>query len=143
MKNDLYILQGGIGKNICFTSCINDLGKINIMSTWPKIFKNHPNVNFCYDYEYYPMKDNILFFNKFDNVYDIEPYDSYFHKNKIHLVKNFRRLCNLDQGKEVYNEIYFTEKEEEDIQHIVSSLDSYVLVQFMGSDENLTETDLT
>jgi len=140
-NHDLYVLQGGIGKNICFTSCINHLGKINVMSTWSKVFKNHPNVNFCYDYDYSPIIDNTSFLNKFDNVYDIEPYDSYFHKNKIHLVKNFRRLCKIKEDEEVYNEIYFTEKEEEDIKHIVSSLESYVLVQFMGSDEQFEETD--
>ena len=139
--NDLYVLRGGIGKNICFTSCINHLGKINIMSSWPKVFKNHPNVNFCYDHEYSPIIDNISFLNKFDNVYDIEPYDPYFHKNKTHLINNFRRLCSIDQNEEIYNEIYFNENEEEDIQHIVSSLDNYVLVQFIGSDEQSTETD--
>ena len=141
VNNDLYIFQGGIGKNICFTSCINFLGKINIMSSWPKIFKNHPNVNFSYDYTFNPIVDETSFFNKFDNVYAIEPYDPFFHKNKIHLIKNFRRLCNIDQDEEVYNEIYFTEKEEEDIQHIVSSLGNYVLVQFIGSDESIEETD--
>ena len=140
-SQDLYILQGGIGKNICFTSCINNLGKINIMSPWPKVFKNHPNVNFSYDYEYSPILNNISFLNKFNNVYNIEPYNPFFHKNKIHLVQNFRRLFDLNQDEDIYNEIYFTEQEEEDIQHIVSSLDSYVLVQFMGSDEQSTETD--
>lgn len=140
-NHDLYVLQGGIGKNICFTSCIDTLGKINIMSPWSKVFKNHPNVNFSYNYEVSPIKDNTSFLNKFNNVYLIEPYDSYFFKNKIHLVKNFKRICNINEDKEVYNEIYFTEKEEEDIQPIVSSLGNYVLVQFIGSDESIEETD--
>jgi len=139
--HDLYVLQGGIGKNICFTSCIDALGKVNIMSTWPKLFKNHPNVNFSYDYMFNPTFDKTSFFNKFNNVYAIEPYDPHFHKNKIHLIKNFKRLCGIDQGEEIYNELYFTESEEEDIQHIVSSLGNYVLVQFMGSDEQSIETD--
>jgi len=77
-NHDLYVLQGGIGKNICFTSCIDTLGKINIMSPWSKVFKNHPNVNFSYNYEISPIKDNTSFLNKFNNVYLIEPYDSYF-----------------------------------------------------------------
>lgn len=141
MSNNLYILNGGIGKHICFTSCINHLDKINIMSAWPKVFKNHPSVNFSYDYFFSPTIDNVSFFNKFDNVYAIEPYDPHFHKNKIHLVKNYRLLCNINQDEDIYNELYFNENEEEDIQHIVSSLEDYVMVQFMGSDEMSTDTD--
>jgi len=140
-SQDLYILLGGIGKNICFTSCINHLGKINIMSPWSKVFKNHPNVNFCYDLEFNPIIDNTNFLNKFSNVILVEPYDPYFLKNKIHLIKNFRRLCDVNTEEDIYNEIYFTEQEEDEIQNIVSTLEDYVLVQFIGSDEGQCETD--
>lgn len=139
--HDLYVIQGGIGKNICFSSCIDDLGKINVMSSWPKVFKNHPNVNFSYDYTLKPISDNTSFLNKFNDIHLIEPYNSYFHKNKIHIVKNFRSLCGINQDREIYNELYFTEIEENNILNISSSLKNYVMVQFMGSDEQELNTD--
>ena len=42
-NQDLYVLDGGIGKNICFTNCLAKLGKVNVMSTWPKVFTNNQN----------------------------------------------------------------------------------------------------
>ena len=142
MKNDLYILNGGIGKNICFSSCLNGSNKINIMSPWPKLFSNHPNVNYSYEYSLIPWKDETLFFNSFDNIHLVDGYDSYFYRNKIHLIKNFRRI--MGQGmdnQEIYNEIYFTKKEEDDLVPLVSQLKDFVLVQFVGSEETFENTD--
>ena len=94
MKEDLYILNGGIGKHICFSSCLNKFKKINVMSWCPELFKNHPNVNFSYRHVISPIKDDTVFLNKFNNVYNIEAYDSFFFCNKIHLVKNYRKILN-------------------------------------------------
>lgn len=140
MNNNLYIVDGGIGKNICFTSCLNDLGKINVMATWPKIFKNHPNVNFCYPYDISPWTDTTRFLNKFNDVYTLNVYDSFFYKNKIHLITNFKKQLNIN-SEETVNEIYFTEKENQEIQPLLQQLQDFVMVQFMGSDEAATETD--
>mgnify|MGYP003110482568 CR=1 FL=1 len=141
MTNDLYILQGGIGKNICFTSCLTNLNKVNIMSSWPKVFYNHPNVNYSYQFLANPLKNNVKFFKRFNKINFIDGYDSHFFTNKIHLVKNFRKIMRHNKDEEVYNEIYFTDNEEEDIKRIVLELESYVLVQFMGTDEQSVETD--
>lgn len=141
MKKDLFIITGGIGKHICFSSCLNKFEKVNIMSAWPEIFKNHPNVNFSYNYNLSPIKDDTVFLNKFNNIYNVEAYDSYFFRNKIHLVKNYRKILKQDLEEDIYNEIYFTEKEEQDLKSLLSQLDNFVLVQFMGSDEGQTETD--
>jgi len=141
MKEDLYVLEGGIGKNICFTSCLPKLGKVNLMSTWPKVFTNHPNVNFCYDFQINPLIDKTKFFNKFKNIHMIQGYDGFFVKNKTHLVNNFHRLLGFQMNENIDNEIYFTEKEEEDIQPIINQLKDFVLVQFVGSDESFQETD--
>lgn len=140
MNNNLYVVDGGIGKNICFTSCLNDLGKINVMATWPKIFKNHPSVNFCYSYDISPWGDKTEFLNKFDEVYILEGYNSFFYKNKVHLITNFKRQLNIN-SEETINEIYFTEKENQEIQPLLQQLQDFVMVQFMGSDEAATETD--
>lgn len=141
MNNKLYVIPGGIGKNICFSSCLSRLEKINIMSSWPKLFNNHPNVNFSYNYDLNPLLDKTSFFNKFDEVKLIEGYDPYFHQNKIHLVENFRRLTDFPLGEDIYNEIYVTENQEKDLTSLLSQLEEFVLVQFMGSDESVSETD--
>ena len=142
MRNqDLYVLDGGIGKNICFTNCLAKLDKVNLMSTWPKVFTHHPNVNFCYNYQLYPLLDKTTFFNKFQNIHMIQGYDSYFHKNKIHLINNYKRILNQDTNETLCNEIFFSEQEEEDIQPLVNKLENFILVQFIGSDEGSVETD--
>ena len=65
------------------------------MATWPKIFKNHPSVNFCYSYDISPWGDKTEFLNKFNEVYILEGYDSFFYKNKVHLITNFKRQLNI------------------------------------------------
>jgi|TARA_E500000318_G_scaffold3941_1_gene4220 hypothetical protein len=140
-NQDLYVLDGGIGKNICFTNCLAKLGKVNVMSTWPKVFTNNPNVNFSYDSQLNPLLDKTTFFNKFENIYMIQGYDPYFHRNKIHLINNFRRILNQDTNEILYNEIFYSEEEEEEIQPLLEKLESFILVQFIGSDEGSKETD--
>jgi len=141
ITQDLYVLEGGIGKNICFTNCLNKLGKVNLMSTWPKVFLHHPNVNYCYNYMINPIRDDVEFFNKFKNIHFVEGYDSYFLKNKIHLVNNFRKILNQDVDEAIYNEIYFSEEEEENIKPLLEQLNNFVLVQFVGTDEGHQDTD--
>jgi hypothetical protein len=140
-KKDLFIVSGGIGKNICFSSCLNKLDKVNVMSAWPKLFTNHPNVNYSYDFTINPLHDDVEFLSKFKSVKFIEAYNSYFHLNKTHLVSSFRKILNIEDDECIYNEIYFTEQEEKVIQSVVTQLGDFVLVQFVGSDENNQETD--
>jgi len=141
MKNDLYVLNGGIGKNICFTNCLNELNNITIMSTWPMIFKNHPKVNFAYHYDLCGWKDDTNFLNKFNKVHLVEGYSSYFLTNKVHLINSFRHSLNIEITKDLYNEIYFTEDDEKEMQPLLQQLENYVMVQFVGSDEQHNETD--
>jgi len=111
------------------------------MSYWPKLFSNHPNVNYSYYLDWVPTADRTSFFNKFDEIKLIEGYDPYFYQNKIHLVENFRRITNFPLGQDIYNEIYFTENEEKDLSKLLPQLEEFVLVQFMGADETNLETD--
>jgi hypothetical protein len=141
MNESLYVLNGGIGKNICFTSCLKELQNVNIMSSWPKIFSHHPNVNFCYNLNLTPLLDKSEFLNKFKKVHFVEAYDKYFFMNKIHLVNNFRRITNQSILENAYNEIYFSHDEEVRLKPILSKLENFVLVQFVGSDEHEVETD--
>ena len=141
MSESLYVLNGGIGKNICFTSCLKGLQNINIMSPWPKIFLHHPNVNFSYNINITPLLDKSDFLQKFEKVHFVEAYDKYFFMNKIHLVNNFRRITNQSILENAYNEIYFSHDEEDRLKPILSKLENFVLVQFVGSDEHEAETD--
>lgn len=140
-NNELYVLNGGIGKNICFTSCLEKLKSVNLMSTWPKIFLHHPNVNFCYAMNLTPLLDKRDFLKKFDKIHFVEAYDEYFSINEIHLVNNFRRILNQNILEDVYNEIYFSYDEEDSLQPVLSKLNDFVCVQFVGSDEHELDTD--
>ena len=141
MNESLYVLNGGIGKNICFTSCLKELQNVNIMSSWPKIFSHHPNVNFSYNLNLTPLLDKSEFLNKFKKVHFVEAYDEFFFMNKIHLVNNFRRILNQNILEKTFNEIYFSHDEEAGMKSIISKLEDFVLVQFVGSDEHEVETD--
>ena len=141
MNESLYVLNGGIGKNICFTSCLKELQNVNIMSSWPKIFSHHPNVNFSYNLNLTPLLDKSEFLNKFKKVHFVEAYDEFFFMNKIHLVNNFRRILNQNILDKTFNEIYFSQDEEVGMKSILSKLEDFVLVQFVGSDEHEVETD--
>ena len=141
MKKDLYVLDGGIGKNICFTSCLDKLNDITIMSTWPKIFTNHPNVNFAYHYDLCAWRDNTDFLNKFNDVYILDGYSSYFLKNKIHLINSFRKILGLENLNDLYSEIYYTDEDAENMQPLLNQLQDFVMVQFVGSDESYMQTD--
>ncbi len=141
LSNELYVLNGGIGKNICFTSCLANLNSVNIMSSWPKIFLHHPNVNFCYNFNLTPLIDTRDFFNKFSKVLFIEAYDENFFTTKIHIVNNYRHLLKQTILEHPYNEIYFSQDEENTLKPILSKLENYILVQFVGSDEHELDTD--
>lgn len=142
MSKDLYVVNGGIGKITCFTSCLNKFEKINVMSLWPGVFENHPNVNFSYDMVLNPERNDTKFFNKFEKVHFIECYTPRFYTSKIHLVTSYREIMQHNMDKEIYNEIYFTHEEEERIQPLVSQLKNFVLVQFSGSEAQYGNTDI-
>jgi ADP-heptose:LPS heptosyltransferase len=111
------------------------------MSSWPKIFLHHPNVNFCYNFNLTPLVDTSKFLNKFSKVHFVEAYDMNFFTTEIHLVNNYRHFLKQTILEHPYNEIYFSQDEENTIKPILSKLEDYVLVQFVGSDEHEADTD--
>lgn len=132
---DIVVCQGGIGKNITFTSVISKFEKpIAIATAHPDVYKYNPNVCGVYPIPYWLDKDyNKFFFNHFENILNPDPYFSDFLRGEQHLIESFHDLCGFKTDK-LENELFFSEKEEEDISHIIKAISPFVMVQFSGSD---------
>tara|TARA_E500000318_G_scaffold90144_1_gene87902 strand:+ start:189 stop:1007 length:819 start_codon:yes stop_codon:yes gene_type:complete len=136
---DLHIINGGIGKNIMFSSILDKLeNKICISSYWHNLFNNHPVIEACYpDYgwDYYGMKQ---FYDNFDNIVFTEPYLGNFLKRKTHCIKAYHELLNLKCG-DLYHNLHFSNEEIENTKKFVQQLGDFVLVQFIGSDKDFNK----
>ena len=86
MKN-LFVVVGGIGKNIIWTCLINELNynygqcgdKISVMTPWPFVFYNNENIDFIEPLAGFPFNEQLT---KFDDIIYFEPYFSDFLKYK-------------------------------------------------------------
>ena len=86
MKN-LFVVVGGIGKNIIWTCLINELNynygqcgdKISVMTPWPFVFYKNENIDFIEPLAGFPFNEQLT---KFDDIIYFEPYFSDFLKYK-------------------------------------------------------------
>ena len=136
---DLHILNGGIGKQIMFTSVLDKLDKkICVTTVWDKLFLNHPMIEGVYPDIGWGAYDMKKFYDNFENIIYIEPYFGNFCKNKQHLIEAFHEKLNLPCD-ELYHTITFSDKEERYYSKFLQELDDFVLVQFTGSDRDLNK----
>ena len=131
---DIHISQGGIGKNIAFTSILNKLTqKICVSSYWSDVFKYHPMVDTVYPDYGWGNDYNKIFFSKFEKVIYHEPYFGSFQKGDMHLIEAFHEKYNLPFDG-LYHTVSFHDQEIQSYQDMQNQLGNFVLVQFTGSD---------
>lgn len=133
---NLHLVQGGIGKQVMFTSVLDKLtDKICVSSYWGDVFKNHPKVETIYpDYGWggYGMKK---FYQSFDNIVFAEPYYGKFLKGEIHMIEAYHEKLNL-KCDGLYHTVTFSEEELHYYSKFIEELGEYILVQFTGSDKD-------
>lgn len=133
---DLYFIEGGIGKNIAFTSLLNRFEQpIAVNSFWRKVFKNHSKVAAVYDsLNLFDTEYNNGLLKQLGNLYYPEPYKTDFLRGDKHIIDSFYELCEFEKPEKHETEIIFSEEEIKDIEALTEKLKPFVLVQFTGSD---------
>ena len=140
---NLYFIQGGIGKNISFTSTLNSFKEQICISTgFPNVFKEHPKVAATYPFlNWMEVEKNKKILSSMNQIIDIDPYKTDFLSGEKHINQSFFEILNLEASSSKFknNEIYFSKEEEEFLLPIIKQLGSYVMIQLIGSDVNLDE----
>ena len=100
MKN-LYIVMGGLGKTVLWTSLIPSLcekdgvDKISVMTVWPFLFEINDqieNIEPLYDFRYFPHLE------KYDNIIYHEPYLSdYLKEENLHMLDNWADAYGIER----------------------------------------------
>lgn len=132
---NIYVIQGGIGKHVMFSSLIKKLseksdGKISIISAYPDLFKFHPNVvksaSFhepgFYD-EYIKDTDNDIIFH--------EVYYSNYIKGKTHFIEELAKLNDVKYENDL-PDIYVDNFAIEETKRFLENFPKFIVTQFSG-----------
>ena len=93
---NIYIVQGGIGKHVMFSSIIEKLAngeKISIVSAYPDLFKYHPQVEKSVSFHEAGFYDKYIKDTE-NNVIYHEPYYSNYVKGKTHFIEELAKFEN-------------------------------------------------
>tara|TARA_R100000773_G_C4220096_1_gene118712 strand:- start:1236 stop:2048 length:813 start_codon:yes stop_codon:yes gene_type:complete len=142
VKKHLYIVTGGLGKNVAFTSILKDLyekhkSKICIEATFPIVFYNNPYVASSNPLQCSPVsrigqRDH---YAQYETINGNEPYYSNWLKKDKHLITSFQELNNLPV-QESLPEIYWRADLESKLQDVISKITPFIIVQFSGGPSN-------
>ena len=128
-----YVVEGGVGKCVAFTSLIPKLKKkseVQIYTPYIDCFANNPDVKLALE-ETLPLKDPRIMAS--NNIYYSEPYKSNFQFGKQHLIESYCELHNVDFDISMKPKIY-TEHHKDSVKEWLDKNDikKYILIQFSG-----------
>lgn len=137
MSLDTYIVEGGIGKCLCFTALLPKLankagGPVQILTPYIDVFANNPLVKMVFDENTIPLDDPRILAS--DNIYYSEPYKSNFVKGDEHLLKSYSRLHGVEFDVNIRPKMY-TDHLKENAQKWLKDkgiTGKYMMVQFTG-----------
>lgn len=137
MSLDTYIVEGGIGKCVCFSALIPKLAEkakqpIQILTPYIDVFANNPLVKIVFDQQSIPLDDPRILAS--DNIYYSEPYKSNFVKGDEHLIQSYSRLhgvpFDINMRPKMYtNHVKLATEQWKKSKNIGSQ---YIMVQFSG-----------
>lgn len=137
MPLNTYIVEGGIGKCVSFTSLIPKLaekagGPIQVVTPYVDVFANNPLVQMCYDGGSISLEDPRIL--QSDNIYYAEPYKSNFVKGDEHLVQSYCKAFNVDFDVNMKPQMFTTHLKDdvEKWKKEAGIKKKYFLVQFTG-----------
>ena len=141
-KPNLYFVLGGLGKQIAFTSIIENIykqtkNKLCIASCFYPIFKHHPKVakQFLYENSFLTETSH-HHYKKYNNIIHKDPYNSNFLKGDMHLIDSFAELYGV---KEYVKEpdLYINKQLEKKLKPEIIKLNKFIIVQFHGGESNI------
>ena len=128
-----YVVEGGVGKCVAFTSLITKLRKkseVQIYTPYIDCFAGNPNVKLALE-ESLPLQDPRIMAS--DNIYYSEPYKSNFQFGKQHLIESYCKLHNVEFDKLMKPKIY-TDRHKDSVKEWLdkNEIKKYILIQFSG-----------
>ena len=135
MKN-LFVVVGGLGKNIIWTSLIEQLNvkcgeNISVMTPWPFVFYNNKNIDHIEPLRDFPFNEQLTIY---DDIIYHEPYFSDFLKYKDkHVLESWAQAYGIEN---VINKPYLNHNLDIGQAHKYLSselLNDYCIVQFSGA----------
>ena len=128
-----YIVEGGVGKCVAFTSLIPKLRKkseVQIYTPYIDCFAGNPDVKMAFE-STLPLQDPRIMAS--DNIYYSEPYKSNFQFGKQHLIESYCKLHNVDFDKSMKPKIY-TDRHKDSVKEWLdkNEIKKYILIQFSG-----------
>lgn len=137
MSLDTYIVEGGIGKCLCFTALLPKLAEkagepVQIVTPYIDVFAGNPLVKMAFDENTIPLDDPRILAS--DNIYYSEPYKSNFVKGDEHLLQSYSRLhgveFDVNMRPKMYTDQYKPVAKEWLAQKGITG--KYIIVQFTG-----------
>jgi len=141
IKPNLYFVNGGLGRQIAFTSIIEGLfektkNKICISSGYPSVFQNHPKIAKQILYHNFFLSENAqYYYKKYSKIFSADPYCTDFLKGDKHLIDSFAELYGVKNYKKE-PDLYIDENLEKQLKKDVLQLNKFIIVQFYGADFN-------
>ena len=128
-----YVVEGGVGKCVAFTSLIPSLRKkseVQIYTPYIDCFAGNPDVKLALE-ETLPLQDPRIMAS--DNIYYSEPYKSNFQFGKQHLIESYCELHNVNFDKSMKPKIY-TDRHKDNVREWLdkNEIKKYILIQFSG-----------
>jgi len=130
---DTYVVEGGVGKCVAFTSLIPKLRKkseVQIYTPYIDCFAGNPDVKMAFE-STLPLQDPRIMAS--DNIYYSEPYKSNFQFGKQHLIESYCELHNVEFDKLMKPKIY-TDRHKDSVKEWLdkNEIKKYILIQFSG-----------
>ena len=137
-----YVVEGGVGKCVAFTSLIPKLRKkseVQIYTPYIDCFAGNPNVKLALE-ESLPLQDPRIMAS--DNIYYSEPYKSNFQFGKQHLIESYCKLHNVDFDKSMKPKIY-TDRHKDSVKEWLdkNEIKKYILIQLSGGQSKWNYAD--
>jgi len=137
-----YIVEGGVGKCVAFTSLIPKLRKkseVQIYTPYIDCFAGNPDVKLALE-ETLPLQDPRIMAS--DNIYYSEPYKSNFQFGKQHLIESYCELHNVEFDKSMKPKIY-TDRHKDSVKEWLdkNEIKKYILIQLSGGQSKWNYAD--
>ena len=128
-----YIVEGGVGKCVAFTSLIPKLRKkseVQIYTPYIDCFAGNPDVKMAFE-STLPLQDPRIMAS--DNIYYCEPYKSNFQFGKQHLIESYCELHSVEFDKSMKPKIY-TDRHKDSVKEWLdkNEIKKYILIQLSG-----------
>ena len=133
-----YIIEGGVGKHIAFTACVEKLAErdgdpIQVYTPYVGVFGNNPNVRMAFESTTLPLKHPDILST---DIQFAEPYKSNWQKGEQHIIESYCELLGIEYNSNM-RPVMFTDELKTDANKTlrdleVKSKDKFIVTQFFG-----------